>query len=141
MDHRVHLLKRPRGFSLVEMTIVLALCATLLTAFYSFVATQMMNAAEDGSEAVVQNGIRVTLNEVVHELEGARLLSLDSYANWVCYQVPEVGTSGSFKLAADASNNPVVSYGAYRFDDQSFVAGGYYQLRFIDHTDPSDTII
>ncbi|HLX62868.1 MAG TPA: prepilin-type N-terminal cleavage/methylation domain-containing protein [Planctomycetota bacterium] len=128
----------PQGFTLIEMALVLAMSSVLLIAFYAFMSTQTMNAFEDSSEITVQSGIRTTMAALVQELEGAHLFALDSNANWVCYQIPMTGPSGSIVL--DSNGN--IQYGAIRADmsgwtngvPNGWLAGGYYEIIFVDDT-------
>ena len=133
---------RSKGVTLIEMAIVLTLSVTLIMAFYTFLSTHLMGAAEESSEIRVQNDIRKTMTELVRELEGAHLYFLDPYGSFVCYQEPQLGPNGSsFLLDTSALNlgNPI--YGAYPFDGSAFVPGGYYKLFFVDHTEAKDLLV
>src|ERR1043165_6490968 len=125
-----------RGFTIIEMAVVLAMSAILLMAFYSFVSTQTMSAFEESSEISVQTDIRQTMSALVQELEGARLSCLDSNANWVCYQMPRTGTSGAMILDA----NGAVQYGANAFDNSGWQANGYYQIVFVDDANTAPVV-
>ncbi len=134
--------KGVKGVTLIEMAIVLTLSVTLIMAFYTFLSSHIMGAAEESSEIRVQNDIRTTMTELVRELEGAHLYFLDPYGIFICYQEPQLGPNGSsFLLDTSATNlgNPI--YGAYPFDGSVFVPGGYYKLYFVDHTDSKDLLI
>ncbi len=128
MDRHFKFLRPARGFSLIEMALVLALTATMLIVFYMFVSSQMISAVEESSEITVQSDIRATMSALVQELEGSRLTGLDSNATWVSYQTPVVGPSGSFIL--DVNGN--VQYGANPYDNSGFITNGYYTLSFVD---------
>lgn len=119
------------------MLIVLMLSSVLLIAFYMFVSSQMLSSAEESSEVSIQSNIRVTMQEIVDEIEGARLLCLDSNGAYVCYQKPMLGISGT--IIRDAKGN--LQYGANAFDGSGWQAGGYYQIVFVDHTGPKDTLV
>ena len=123
------------------MAVVMVLSIALLTAFYSLLASQMLDAADESSEIKMQAGIRTPMSELVEELQNAHLFALDSYGNWVCYQVAQRGVSGSTVMGVDTNNNPVVNYGAYTFSDGTFVLGGYYQIVFRNHTGTNDILI
>ncbi len=119
-----------RGFTLVEMLVVLLLSTVVLMAFYVFVSSQMMSAYEESSEIELQSDLRSTMSALILELEGSRLTSLDSNGVWVSYQVPVTGTSGSFILDATGE----VQYGANPFDNSGFMINGYYTLAFKDES-------
>jgi hypothetical protein len=119
------------------MAIVLALSAVLLIAFYSFLATHTLAAFEESSEITVQTDLRSTMSAIVDELEDAHLFYLDSYGAYVCYQVPLVGPSETYIL--DSSGK--IQYGALPFDGSPWEANGYYQIVFVDHAGPLDTLL
>lgn len=128
--------------TMLEMIIVLALSLVLVVAFYSFLSTHLMSAAEESSEIRVQNDLRSTMSEIVQELEDAHLYFLDPMGNFICYQVPQLGDNGqAFKLDSTAANlgNPI--YGAYPEGGGAFIPGGYYKLIFVDHPDERDLLI
>ncbi len=154
MDNHISLLKRSRrlgGFTLVEMAVVMVLSIGLLAAFYSLLSTQALTAMDESSEIRVQTGIRNPMTELVEVLQNAHLFALDSYGNWVCFQVPRRGPSGSVIMGVDVNNNPVPQLGAYAFStdgtysaantDGSWLPGGYYQIVFRNHTGPNDVLI
>ena len=126
---------------MVEMAVVLVLCSALFIAFYSLLASQMLDATSETSEIKVQNGIRTPMSELTEELQNAHLYALDSFGNYLCYQVPRKGTSGSVILTTDVNNNAVVQYGAYAFSDNTWIANGYYQIVFRNHTGATDILI
>lgn len=130
-------MRRCPGFTLAEMLIVLVLSSTLIAAFYSFVSSQLLSSSEESSDVSIQSNMRVTLQEIVDEIEGSRLSCLDSNGVWVCYQKPLVGISGT--IIRDVKGN--LQYGAQPFDNSAWLPGGYYQIVFIDHTGPRDLLV
>jgi len=152
MVHRFQLLKlsgltgRPKGFTLIEMAIVLVISSVVLVAFYGFVAAHTMSSYEDCSEINVQSDIRKTIAGLVQELEGSHLVELDNYGSYVSYQVPKRGPSGALML--DANGN--VQWGVWppsatRTDPTQFVPASsgmcYFTLVFRDSTDASDKLV
>jgi prepilin-type N-terminal cleavage/methylation domain-containing protein len=138
---------RPAGFTLIEMAVTLALTAVMLMAFYGFVAAHAMSSYEDCSEIRIQSDIRKTMVGLTDELESAHLYGLDPMAAWVQYQVPKTGVSGALILDVNGNKQwgvwPPGTSNAAPAGFQVSVANNvwYYQLMFIDSTDPKDQLI
>ena len=132
---RARKMRRPRGFTLLELMVATALVTTMLVAYYAFLGAEATTALEESSEINVQSDLRRTLDAIVAELEDARLTYLESLGTSVRYQNLRQGPAGVPVLDAKGNVQWGVNY------DGIWYAAGWKELRFVDSDHPADKLI
>ena len=70
------MIRRKKGFSLIEITVVIFLFSIVLAALFSVLATARVSSGSGGSNVTVQQEARKGLNAMVKELRQASLVTI-----------------------------------------------------------------
>ena len=132
MDHHKQVLARPRGTTLIELTLTLGITAVILMTLYGFLMTQAVVSIEENSELSTQNSVRDGAQQLFDELETCKPKRLDSMGAWFEYYLPRPGVNGGFAL--DASGN--LMYGV--MDNNTWYPNGFYCVTFIRSNESRD---